>query len=160
MTDLNLKLTDINGKSQTLANLTMLFEPGFIFVPAGRDLGDFMPVVNEVYKTLGSASLVCSIVVTLPIEQTKEVTAQFKEDLHDIKIFVDPKGELAQSLGVTKLPSFVHLGINGIEVSKVQGWSIQSWQTALDKSAKYLKWTSPQLLGNRKLPKPFFTSIA
>lgn len=155
MADLSLVLKDINGKEETLYDITEIFEVGFVFVPPGRDLGGFIPVFDEIFKTLAGSAMMCSLVIALPQEQAQEVVEPYKKDLDKVKIFTDENGALAKSLGINSVPSFVHVGIGGKIVSQVEGWQIDSWQGQLNLSAKHLKWTSPQLYGQPNLPAPF-----
>ena len=59
--------------------------------------------------------------------------------------FCDPDGALASSLGLERLPAFVHLRQDTSLVNVAQGWSSSEWQRVADELAKKEHWTSPQV---------------
>ena len=67
-------------------------------------------------------------------------------------VFLDPDKALVSSLGLERLPAFVHLRQDTSLVAAAQGWSPTEWQKVADDVAKHQHWTSPVVTGKGDPP--------
>ena len=65
-------------------------------------------------------------------------------------MFCDPDKALVDSLGLERLPAFVHLRQDTTLVAAAQGWSPTEWQKVADDLAKHQHWTSPMVTGTQR----------
>jgi len=59
----------------------------------------------------------------------------------------DADRAFVESLGLDRLPAFVHLRQDTTLVTAAQGWSPTEWQRVADQIAKHEHWTSPVVTG-------------
>ena len=148
--DPQLALTSIVGVTRTLDDWTTMFNLALIILPDRPEGRAFVPVIERIYATFGDSDVRTAVCVP----STEPVTRRILGDAADKwLVFCDPEKALAASLGLERLPAFVHLRQDTTLVAAAQGWSPTEWQKVADEVAKSLHWTSPQV-GGRNDPPP------
>lgn len=57
--------------------------------------------------------------------------------------FADPDRVLVKQLGLSELPAFVFLRIDGTVPAAAEGWSAPAWRTVADAIATMVSWKAP-----------------
>ena len=71
-------------------------------------------------------------------------TAAFAADAADeALVFVDPDRTLVESLGLERLPAFVHLRQDTSLVAAAEGWDAAAWQAVAKEVGKAMAWSVP-----------------
>jgi hypothetical protein len=148
--DPQLTLTSLAGVTRTLDDWTTVFNLALVILPDRPEARAFVPVVDRIYATFGDSDVRTSVCVP----STEAVCRRILGDSIDRwLVFVDPDKALPASLGLERLPAFVHLRQDTSLVAAAQGWSPSEWQKVADGIAKHVHWTSPQV-GGRNDPRP------
>jgi hypothetical protein len=147
--DPNLSLTSITGVTRTLDDWLTVFHLAAVMVPPRLEAKAFNPVIERIFATLGDADVRATIWVAGPESMARKILG----DLADrYLVLCDPDQGLATSLGLERLPAFVHLRQDTTLVAAAQGWSPSEWQKVADGIAKAQHWTSPVLSGIKRCP--------
>jgi len=138
--DPNLALTSIKGVTRTLDDWATIFQLAIVLLPARAEASAWVPVIDRMYRTLGDSDVRTCVCVP----STPAITRRIVGDLADRTLtFCDPDHALASSLGLERLPAFVHLRQDTTLVAAAQGWSASEWQSVVDEVARHVHWTAP-----------------
>jgi hypothetical protein len=55
--------------------------------------------------------------------------------------FADPDRRFVMALGLTRLPAFVFLRVDGEVVAAAEGWNAMEWRDVADAVAQTVAWT-------------------
>jgi hypothetical protein len=146
--DPNLELTTSRGVTRTLDDWSTMFQLCFVVLPARAEAAAFIPVAEKIFATFGDSDATCAYLVTGPAEVARRLLGQAERD--EIT-FIDPDHALVTSLGLTRLPAFVHLRQDTSVVAAAEGWDPTEWHQVAREVAKILGWSTPGLTG-RNLP--------
>ena len=144
-----IELANIAGITHTLDDWATSFSLAIVMLPDRPEAAAWRPVIERIYKTLGDSDVRTAIWVP----SSGAVTRKIIGDLADRYLtFVDPDRALATSLGLERLPAFVHLRQDTTLVAAAQGWSVSEWQKVADGIAKHVHWTSPTISDAKNPP--------
>ena len=147
--DPQLALTSLKGVTRTLDDWATVFNLAVVILPGRREASGFVPVVDRIFRTFGDSDVRTIVCVT----STPAITERILGDVTDRwLVFCDPDGTLATSLGLERLPAFVHLRQDTTLVTAAQGWSPREWQRVADNIAKTQHWTTPVVAGRNDPP--------
>jgi hypothetical protein len=137
-----LELTNIHGVARTLDDWATIFNLAIVMLPSRVEASEWNSVITRMYATFGDSD----VRTTIWVPSTAAITRRILGDLADrYLVFCDPDSTLAKSLGIERLPSFVHLRQDTSLVGAAQGWSPTEWQKVADEIAKHVHWTSPSI---------------
>jgi hypothetical protein len=140
--DPNLKLTTSKGVTRTLDDWSTMFHLCLVILPARVEASAFVPIARRIFATFGDADCRCAFVVTA----SEAVAARVLGPVEDAwSTFVDPDLELVHSLGLERLPAFVHLRQDTTVVAAAEGWSDREWQRVAREVGKAMAWTVPEV---------------
>ncbi|MGQ0826622.1 MAG: TlpA family protein disulfide reductase [Actinomycetota bacterium] len=147
--DPNLSLTSIKGVTRTLDDWATVFNLAVVLLPARPEAAAFVPVIERIFATFGDSDVRTCISVT----SNEAITRRIIRTAADrYLVFCDPDGGLAATLGLERLPAFVHLRQDTSLVTAAQGWSPSEWQRVADEIARTQHWTSPVVSGRGDPP--------
>ena len=147
--DPQLALTSLTGVTRTLDDWTTVFNLALVMLPDRPEARTFLPVIDRIFATFGDSDV--RTVVCVP--STAAITRRILGDAADRwLVFVDPEASLAKSLGLERLPAFVHIRQDTTLVAAAQGWSPTEWQRVAGEVAKSQHWTTPQVAGRNDPP--------
>jgi len=147
--DPQLALTSLRGVTRTLDDWATVFNLAIVVLPARPEATTFLPVVERIFATFGDSDVRTCICVPSTAAITRRILGPTAEQA---LVFCDPDGALAQTLGLERLPAFVHLRQDTSLVSAAQGWSPTEWQKVADAIARSVHWTSPVVTGRGDPP--------
>jgi hypothetical protein len=139
-----LALTSLKGVTRTLDDWATVFNLAIVLLPARPEAGAWVKVIDRIYKTFGDSD----VRTTICVSSTPAITRRIIGDAADrYLVFSDPDESLAKSLGLERLPAFVHLRQDTSLVGAAQGWSPTEWQKIADEIARTQHWTTPVVTG-------------
>ena len=139
-----LELTTSKGVTRTLDDWATMFHLLLVVLPARTEATVFVPIAQRIFATFGDADCTTAYVVTGPetvAERLLGPTASREV------IFVDPDLELTKSLGLERLPAFVHLRQDTSLGAATEGWNAKEWQRVAREVGKAMAWTVPEVAG-------------
>ncbi|HET9730344.1 MAG TPA: hypothetical protein VFR41_13015 [Acidimicrobiia bacterium] len=148
--DPQLQLTSYAGVTRTLDDWATVFNLAIIALPDRPEGAAFVPVIERIFATFGDSDARTIVYVPGAASIAKKILGAA---IDRWLVWCDPGGALATSLGLERLPAFVHLRQDTTLVSAAQGWSPSEWQRVADEIAKHAHWTSP-LVSGRGDPNP------
>jgi hypothetical protein len=139
-----LPITSYAGKTRTLDDWATVFNLAIVVLPDRPEGSSFLGIVDRIFATLGDSDVRTIICVpTTPAIAKRILGAEVENWL----VWCDPDRALVDSLGLERLPAFVHLRQDTTLVSAAQGWSPSEWQKVANEIARHEKWTSPIVSG-------------
>ncbi|HTL85671.1 MAG TPA: hypothetical protein VL856_10840 [Acidimicrobiia bacterium] len=139
-----LQITSYKGVTRTLDDWATVFNLAIIVVPDRPEGSQFVPVIERIFATFGESD--ARTIVCVPT--TAAIAKRILGDAVDQwLVWCDADRAFVESLGLDRLPAFVHLRQDTTLVTAAQGWSPTEWQRVADQIAKHEHWTSPVVTG-------------
>jgi hypothetical protein len=139
-----LPITSYTGITRTLDDWATVFNLAIVVLPDRPEGSQFVPVIERIFATFGDSDV--RTIVCVP--STPAITKRIIGDAVDEwLVWCDPDRAFAESLGLERLPAFVHLRQDTTLVTAAQGWSPSEWQRVADEIARLQHWTSPVVAG-------------
>jgi hypothetical protein len=140
--DPTLKLTSSKGVTRTLDDWSTMFHLCLVILPDRLEASVFVPIAQRIFATLGDSDCRVAFVVT-----GNEYVAERILGAAGSKVltFCDPDKEFVTSLGLQRLPAFVHLRQNTTVVAAAEGWDVHEWQRVTREVGKAMAWTVPEV---------------
>jgi hypothetical protein len=142
--DPQISITSYAGVTRTLDDWATVFNLALIVLPDDPGGASFIPVIDRIFATFGDSDVRTIVCVPSTAAITKRILG---DRLEKWLVWCDPEKVLVSSLGLERLPAFVHLRQDTSLVSAAQGWSPTEWQRVADEIAKHEHWTSPIVSG-------------
>jgi hypothetical protein len=140
--DLTLKLATSRGVTRTLDDWTTMFHLCLVVLPSRPEAVAWIPVARRIFATFGDTDARCAFVVTGNEEIARRVLGEVEDQ---VMTFVDPDLELVRSLGLERLPAFLHLRQDTALVASAEGWHPREWQRVADQVGQAMAWTVPEV---------------
>jgi hypothetical protein len=140
--DLTLKLTSSKGVTRTLDDWSTMFHLCLVILPDRPEASVFVPIARRIFATFGDADCRVAFVVTGNAYVAARVLGKAETE---VLTFCDPDKEFVNSLGLERLPAFVHLRQNTTVVAAAEGWDVHEWQRVVREVGKALAWTYPEV---------------
>jgi hypothetical protein len=142
--DPTLELSTSTGVTRTLDDWSTMFQLCLVVLPARAEATAWLPVARRIFATFGDTDATCALVVTGSAEISRRMLGTTEQS---ILTFVDPDLALVTSLGLERLPAFVHLRQDTTLASSAEGWNPTEWQRVARDVAKAMAWTVPEVRG-------------
>ncbi len=139
-----LELTTTTGVTRTLDDWTTMFHLCLVVLPARPEAAIYVPIGRRIFATFGDADCNCSFVVAGPVSVADRLLGPVERDA---LTFVDPDLTLVRSLGLERLPAFVHLIQDTTVLDAAQGWEPREWKRVARAVGDVLAWTVPLVAG-------------
>jgi hypothetical protein len=144
-----LALTSLKGTTRTLDDWATVFNLAIVVLPPRPEAASFVPVIDRMFATFGDSDVRTCVAVCGTESIARRILGPALERW---LTFIDPDSALATSLGLERLPAFVHLRQDTSLAASAQGWSPTEWQKVADQVARTLHWTSPVVSGRGDPP--------
>jgi hypothetical protein len=140
--DPNLALTNLAGRTRTLDDWCTMFHLVLVVLPDRPEASAWVPIGNRIFATFGDADCRTAFLVPSsgPVARKILDGAETKA-----MVFLDPDRELVTSLGLERLPAFVHLRQNTTLANVAEGWDPREWQRVAREIGKAMAWTHPEI---------------
>ena len=139
-----MKLTSLKGVTRTLDDWSTMFHLTLVILPARPEASAWLPVARRIFRTFGDADCRTAYCVPGPPEVARRILADAADEA---LVFVDPDRTLVESLGLERLPAFVHLRQDTTLVAAAEGWDPREWQRVAREVGKAMAWTVPEVTG-------------
>jgi hypothetical protein len=139
-----LALTSYKGVTRTLDDWATVFNLAIVLLPDRPEAAAFVPVIERIFATFGDSDVRTIVCVPSTAAITKRILGA---DVNRWLVWCDADGALPASLGLERLPAFVHLRQDTTLVTAAQGWSPTEWQKVADEIARHQHWSSPVVSG-------------
>jgi len=145
------KLTSSKGVTRTLDDWSTMFHLCLVILPDRPEASVFVPIARRVFATFGDADCRVAFVVT----GNEYIAARILGEAESqVLTFCDPDKVFVQSLGLERLPAFVHLRQNTTVGAAAEGWDPHEWQGVVRELARAMAWTVPEV-GRPGDPPPY-----
>ena len=142
--DPSLKLTSLKGVTRTLDDWATMFHLTLVILPSRPEASDWVPVARRIFRVFRDADCRAGYCVTGPPTVARRILADAADE---VLVFVDPDRALVQSLGLERLPAFVHLAQDTSLVAAAEGWDPREWQQVARAVSKAMAWSVPEVAG-------------
>jgi hypothetical protein len=140
--DPNLPVTTLTGSTRTLDDWTTMFHLVLVVLPDRPEGAAWVPIAERIFATFGDSDAKVAFLVP-----GNEIIARRLLDgaEHRYTVFLDPDRTLIESLGLTRLPAFVHLRQDTTVASATEGWDPREWQRVAREIGRAMAWTYPEV---------------
>ena len=140
--DPNLALTNLAGTTRTLDDWATMFHLVLVVLPDRPEASLWVPVAQRIFATFGDADCRTAYVVPSAPSVARKILDGAQAQA---MTFVDPDREFVTSLGLERLPAFVHLRQNTTLANVAEGWDVRAWQRVAREIGKAMAWTYPEI---------------
>jgi hypothetical protein len=149
---LDLTLTPVNGPGRPVNAWISMFHLVFVALdPSNERSRRILDTATRIFHTYDDAD--CRVAWLVAGDAAEART--FLGDLADeVLTFLDPDLVAIRAFGLSSLPAFVHLGMDGSIVNAVEGWDPPGWRTLTDQLSRILSWSQPPIPWTND-PQPF-----
>jgi len=119
-----------------------MFHLCLVVLPARPEGAAWVPVGERIFKTFGDADCHCAFVVPAGEAVARRMLGGAEQR---VMTFVDPDTAVVSSLGLERLPAFVHLRQDTTVVAASEGWDPHDWQRVAREVGKAMAWTVPEV---------------
>ena len=147
--DPSLKLTSSKGVTRTLDDWQTVFHLVLVILPDRPEASRFIPIARRIFATFKDADCHAAYVVPGPTAVALKILG---DEESRALTFVDPDKAFVTSLGLARLPAFVHLRQNSTLSAAAEGWNPAAWQRVARTIGKAMAWTVPEVAGSGDPP--------
>jgi hypothetical protein len=140
--DPTLKLASSKGVTRTLDDWSTMFHLCLVVLPPRPEAKAFVPVALRIFATFGDADCHTAFCVTGNEFIARAVLGDVEAR---VLTFVDPDRVLVESLGLERLPAFVHLRQDTTLGAAAEGWDPREWQRVAREVGKAMAWSVPEV---------------
>lgn len=148
--DPDLKLTTVKGVSRTLDDWLTVFDLCLVALPGRPEAQTFVGIGKKILDVFRDADCRAAFLIVGGERMARRLLGPA---LDEYLAFVDPEAELPKSLGLERLPAFVHLGLDTSVLEVAEGWNPAEWNRVAKSLATSMSWTRP-VLGTPGDPPP------
>jgi hypothetical protein len=154
---MDLVLAPLGAESRPLEEwLTTFHLATVVLDPYTNESSWILPTATRILEALRGSDARVNFLVTADDSDTKmflgPLTSQFL-------VFTDPDRLAVKALGLTELPAFLFIRVDGVVAAVAEGWTAGSWRAVAHAIAEATAWRAPDipLIGD---PGPFHGSPA
>ena len=149
--DLTMELSTIRGVTRTIDDWTTTFHLALVVLPGRPEAASWVRVGRRIADVLGGSDCRTAFLISGNERAARRVLGSVADEY---LCFLDPDGTVVKGLGLTKLPAFVHIRVDGTVAGTAEGWNPDEWDAAVERLAKEMAWTKP-LIPAPGDPRPF-----
>lgn len=114
----------------------------FVLDPFTEESGLIIPTAGRIMRNFRGADCRVAWLVAGTQEEAVEFLGPWAEEM---LTFADPAREMIKSLGLGRLPAFVHLN-HGLEIAvSAEGWNPSEWRNAIESLSERMRWSCPEV---------------
>ncbi len=142
--DPSLKLATSTGVVRTLDDWTTMFHLCLVVLPPRPEAAAFVPIARRIFRTFGDADCRTAFCVAGNEHIARGVLGDAESQ---VLTFVDPDADFVRSLGLERLPAFVHIRQDTSVGAVAEGWDENEWQRVAREIGKAMAWSVPDVAG-------------
>jgi hypothetical protein len=154
---MDLVLAPLGAEARKLDEwLTTFHLATVVLDPYTNESSWILNTATRVLETLRGADARVNFLVTADERDTRAFLGPLVEQF---LVFTDPERIAVKALGLSELPAFLFIRVDGTVVAAAEGWTPSSWRAVADAITAATAWRSPDLpvVGD---PGPFHGSPA
>jgi len=139
----DLVLTPLGGEGRALQEWLTTFHLASVVVdPYTNESSWILPTATRVLEDLRGSDARVNFLVTADADDTRT----FMGPLVDrFLVFVDPDRIAVKALGLSELPAFVFIRVDGTVQAAAEGWRADEWRAVADAVADATAWQAPDI---------------
>lgn len=140
--DPTLPLSNLAGTTRTLDDWTTMFHLVMVVLPDRLEGAQWVPVAERIFATFGDSDAKVAFLVPGPAPMANRL---LERGSGKYSVYLDPDRALIASLGLERLPAFVHLRQDATLANVAEGWDPKEWQSVARAVGRALSWTHPEV---------------
>ena len=154
---MDLVLAPLGAEARPLEEwLTTFHLASVVLDPYTNESSWILPTATRVLEGLRGSDARVNFLVTADERDTRSFLGPL---VKEFLVFTDPERVAVKALGLSELPAFVFVRVDGTVASAAEGWTAASWRAVADAITAATAWRSPDIpvVGD---PGPFHGSPA
>ena len=154
---MDLMLAPLGAESRKLEEwLTTFHLASVVLDPYTNESSWILPTATRLLEGFRGADVRVNFVVTADERDTRSFLGPLVEEF---LVFTDPDRAFVKAAGLSELPAFLVVRVDGTVVAAAEGWTAQSWRAVAREITELTAWRTPDLpvVGD---PGPFHGSPA
>jgi hypothetical protein len=137
----DLRLQPLGGEARDLdAWLTTFHLAGVVLDPYTNESSWILKTAVRILEGLRGSHARVSLIVTADDADTRAFLGPIADEF---LVFCDPDRAVVRALGLTQLPAFAFVRVDGEAVACAEGWNPAEWRSVAEAIAETTKWRSP-----------------
>jgi hypothetical protein len=139
----DLTLTPLEGEARTVEEWTTTFHLVFVALdPYTYESAWILDRGGKILRVFAEADCRVAWLVTCPPDEAREFLGPWAKEF---LTFVDPDRTAVKTMGVERLPAFIHLNQDHAVEGKAEGWQPDDWREVAEHLAQVMSWSSPTI---------------
>jgi len=140
---LNSTFTPLTGEPRALREWLTTFHFASVLIdPYTHESSWILSTASRVMRQFSGAATRVNFIVTAPADDARRFLGPLADEF---LVFVDDDRTITKRLGVSRLPAFVFLRIDGTVQAKAEGWNPAEWRAVAKQIATAVQWSVPQI---------------
>ena len=140
---MDLVLTPLGGEPRPLEEWLTTFHLATVALdPYTNESSWILPTATRVLEGLRGSDARVNFLVTADASDARAFLGPLVERF---LVFTDPERVAVKALGLSELPAFVFVRVDGTVPSAAEGWSVPSWRGVADAIADATAWRPPDI---------------
>jgi hypothetical protein len=137
------KLTTIGGETRPLEEwLTTFHLASVVLDPYTNESAWVLKTAARILESLRGTDARVNFVVTADADGAKAFLGPLSDDF---LVYCDPDRLLVRTLGLSQLPAFVFIRLDGTLQASAEGWDAAEWRAVAEQIATATAWISPTI---------------
>ena len=138
-------LAPLDGEAQPLHDWLMTFHFATVVLdPYTNESSWVLPAATRILRAFSGAAVRSNLLVTADATDAKAFLGPWTKEF---LVFTVPERAFVKSLGLTHLPAFVFIRMDGSVKSCAEGWDPVAWRTVANDIATTTAWSRPNIPG-------------
>ena len=140
---MDLVLAPLGAEARPLEEwLTTFHLASVVLDPYTNESSWILPTATRVLEGLRGSDARVNFIVTADERDTRSFLGPL---VKDFLVFTDPDRVAVKALGLSELPAFVFVRVDGTVASAAEGWTAASWRAVADAITAATAWRSPDI---------------
>ena len=145
-------LHPLNGDGRPLREwLTTFHLASIVIDPFTNESSWILDTATRIMRQFAGASIRVNFIVTANAADAQNFLGPLAKEF---LVFTDPDRVVVKQLGLSELPAFVFIRMDGTVPNVAVGWNARDWHEVADSIAKTVSWKMP-LIPESSDPAPF-----
>jgi len=148
--------TGLGQRRPVMEWLTTFHLASVVLDPYTNESSWILRAATRVLEQFRGSDARINLIVTASANEARTFLGPYADQF---LVFCDPDRSMVKAMGLSELPAFVFVTVDGVVAAAAQGWDPSAWEGVADKMAEVTWWTSIPVPGPGD-PGPFRGSPA
>jgi len=141
----DLELSPLGGDARPLREWLTTFHLATVALdPYTNESSWILETAARILRGFRGAAVRVNFLITCESDEAREFLGPLAEEF---LVFCDPDRKAVKALGLTTLPAFVFVRIDGTVQASAEGWNPMEWRTVAHAIAEATSWLPPDIPG-------------